>query len=314
MIYISTHGGEKIGMGHLHRACTLALGFERLKQDVRVVTCSQNDLVGYLGLKNLILSDEELIKEVKANDIVIFDRYNINQQLLDCYESNVNVGYVDDLGDVNYECSFVINGNLYASHLEYSKTKTQYLGIKYTILKDEYFNNEVIEVREEVQNILITFGGSDPFGLTMRLLPIISKITHVDFHIVVGPCFSKEFTELEYSNLHYYYNLTSLREIFLLSDMAITAAGSTVYELIALGIPMITVEVIENQKKIAKELHEKGLGISIDKSADNEALLSMINRLINDYKLRSIIHDKEINIFSGNSVDRLCREIVKNWN
>ena len=58
-------------------------------------------------------------------------------------------------------------------------------------------------------------------------------------------------------------NVTDMRELMTWADIAVAAAGSTCWELCYMGLPSILVVAAENQEKIASELANRGVALSL---------------------------------------------------
>lgn len=214
MILFNVHGGNKIGIGHLMRSSALAIAFKDIGETVLFFTNKYFDMLSDLGLDQKVVNDNAITRYLNKNDCIIVDRYDINQSYIDRLRKCARVGYIDDLGSVDYNSDFVINGNIYAKKGDYTQAKTCFLGTKYTLLRSEFMSKECIEVKYQVENVLITFGGSDPNQLTNKLLSYLYKMKRINFHIIVGPHFSG-FHEIDGENLIYYHSPKAIKKLCL---------------------------------------------------------------------------------------------------
>ena len=75
----------------------------------------------------------------------------------------------------------------------------------------------------------------------------------LNYHVICGN-FNAHEKELEkkankFVNINLYKNVSNMAEIMKKCDLAISAAGSTLYELASLSIPSIVFSFADNQKK-----------------------------------------------------------------
>ena len=174
----------------------------------------------------------------------------------------------------------------------YSTAGRILLGAAYTPLRSQ-FENEAITVRKTVSDILVTTGGSDPYHFCVEFIreyirhlsgspfrnttgttPIDSSdkstakvpdgsIADVPtLHIVIGHL--SEDKEMlyalakEYSFIRLYENITDMATLMSACDLAVSAAGTTLYELCAVGVPTIGFTMADNQLLAAKAFDEAG--------------------------------------------------------
>lgn len=101
--------------------------------------------------------------------------------------------------------------------------------------------------------VLITTGGGDSGNIAGKILErIYDKV--FSFHLIMGrfhPHFH-EMQELEkrHTNIHLHRDVKDMAGLMRRCQIAITAGGSTIYELAALGIPFICFSYAENQEAL----------------------------------------------------------------
>jgi len=112
-------------------------------------------------------------------------------------------------------------------------------------------------VRKEVRRLLVTLGGSDTYGVTVKVVSVLRAAGRVAT-IVVGPGF-KHAAELDAavgSGFQVKRGVPSLIEEFADYDLAITGGGITPFEANASGLPCIV---------IANELFEVPVGLELER-------------------------------------------------
>lgn len=67
----------------------------------------------------------------------------------------------------------------------------------------------------------------------------------------------------------FYSQVDNIAELMAQADLAIGAGGATTWERCFLGLPSLIVVIAENQREVAKSVHELGLGFCIGDLFDN---------------------------------------------
>jgi spore coat polysaccharide biosynthesis predicted glycosyltransferase SpsG len=132
--------------------------------------------------------------------------------------------------------------------------------------------------------------------------------------IIIGPVYEKEYIqkiekELENDdNYELIYKPKSLKKYIQSSDYVLTAAGSTIYEILTLNKTPIIYTLADNQKLIAKELENYGvINIGYYNEIKYSELKKEIEEIINEENTKI----KELfNLFDGQGAKRIAKEII----
>ena len=162
--------------------------------------------------------------------------------------------FLDDNKRINYPKGIVVNGTVLASNLNYpSKHDLIYfLGSEYIPLREEFWQNNDIQIKDKIETILITLGGNDLRNLTPGILDLLSKnFSDLNKKVIIGNSFSNK-EEIEKAaddktELIYGPDASGMLNAMLNSDIAVSASGQTLYELACTGLPTIAIGVIDNQ-------------------------------------------------------------------
>lgn len=351
-IAIQADGGTQIGMGHVMRTLVLAKELSKenevfyicrvedelfCKHYERFEAAKVNSLdelvncemikskyiqgIGKIiseGFKVILFNEERLteeVKEIKA-DMLITDSYSVNDKYFEETKKTFNkTVYIDDINEHYFNVDFLINQNCDAEDLNYrvnSHTKLL-LGVEYILLRDEFKSLPNKNVKNKVYDIMITVGGADPCQLTETILNYVSKMEY-NFHVVIGPSFvDTSFIESFKTQNIKFYNNANMCEIMKNCDMAISACGSTLYELSACGIPTLGMIIADNQQGIANKLNSMGI-IKIlgwHNKIGKEDLMNNIDKLSNDYILRKSLSEKASKIVDGKGAERIAKILCK---
>jgi spore coat polysaccharide biosynthesis predicted glycosyltransferase SpsG len=153
----------------------------------------------------------------------------------------------------------------------YTKAGKTLLGAAYTPLRSQ-FENKAITIRETASDILVTTGGSDPYHFCVEFIKRFSDTSSEtqchelqdipSLHVVIGRL--SEDREMlyslakEHSFIKLYENVTDMAALMSTCDLAVSAAGTTLYELCALGVPTVSFTMADNQLTAAKAFDKAG--------------------------------------------------------
>lgn len=335
-IFIRADGGKSIGMGHVMRMLVLA---SELRKRNKVVFLCKNDKsnkydAGIRKIKNydfevIEIEDTNIIENIikiqneHNADIFISDTYEVDEEYFNKLKPYFKLtGYVDDVNKCYMNVDFIINQNINAKKLDYSKTAKKgtslFLGLQYCMLREEFkIASKEKEAKESVEDILLTLGGMDDSNNTMKILRNL-KILKQRIHVVLGNAFNKsvinevyKFSE-EYKNIYPYEN-ANMSELMKKCDIALSACGSTIYELCAMNVPSIGIVVADNQRDVAKLMKEEKIildTIEIQQLESNK-ILELVELLINDNIIRQEIKNNSNDIVNLYGAEKLAESIEK---
>jgi spore coat polysaccharide biosynthesis predicted glycosyltransferase SpsG len=153
---------------------------------------------------------------------------------------------------------------------------------------------------------LVTLGGADPDNRTRTILEAIAPIEELTTIAVVGPN-NPRATELEQlarrlgGRITIRRNPPDMPQLMAWADLAISAAGSTCWELAFMGTPMLLVVLAENQRPNATCLDKLGvagnLGWHGELSEDNAGVAIM--HTLDDPALRASMSQKGSALVDG---------------
>jgi spore coat polysaccharide biosynthesis predicted glycosyltransferase SpsG len=102
--------------------------------------------------------------------------------------------------------------------------------------------------------------------------------------------------------------------IYLQADLAISAGGSSCYELMYFGIPTLIIIVANNQVSIANELNRQHIGISLGRKNEiqHEYLKKKIKELLENRSLRKRLRQNGRRLVDGKGKKRIvdCMETI----
>lgn len=333
-VAIRADGNSKIGLGHIIR--TMVLGNELKKNNCKVTYITQeyketldilkkNKFEVFNIKTNASAADEiyTINKFMKDNEIDIFigDSFKIDKNYIakiKKYDKFVVI--IDNLRDMSLNADLIINGGIYAYKL--AKDAERYkqkvlLGTKYFLIREQFANINKKFIKKEVKSILITMGGADPMNLTPKIIKMVSSINrNLKINVVVGNAFKniKEIKDIDKNNSQIYlnYNVENMAELMYESNIAISAGGTTLYELAIVGTPSIVLIQAENQVLQSNIFNDEGIVLNLgygDKVIELCFKQAFV-KLINDYNKRKEMFKSGREILDSKGAKRCVEKIL----
>ena len=290
LVYFRTDGNSHIATGHLVRCLSIADACFSLGMKVCFLVSDQESKALLQSfdpacrfpvriLETAVYDDlEKALPEVlgmlneagQAEQIFFLDSYYVTEHYLSAVRTAAKVAYLDDLQLFDYPADLLINYDVIpesrsASYqAAYQNAARTLLGASYTPLRAQFTNLQPY-CRDRVSNILVTTGGSDPYHFCLRLIAAFreNSFLHLcQLHVVVGRLnedkdkLYKLADELPFLQLH--ENVSDMASLMASCDLAVSAAGTTLYELCAAGVPSMSFCLADNQLTAAKAFDEAG--------------------------------------------------------
>lgn len=317
MFVICVESSHQKGMGHLFRCLNLLEYLKLIHEPYLVLINNHEPSVNILTEKRIIfiivdITDREsdweskLIKEYQV-DIWLNDRLETNiQHAINVKKNNILLVTFDDRG------SGAGLSDLHFAPLHFKKTtqlkgRKVFTGIDYLILNTEieYYKR----LRSGVNNIIVSLGGSDTHGVTLKVVQILKEIGQ-GATVHIGPSFEhrEELEKLIDENFQVIERVPSLIQLFSRYDLAVTGGGITPFEANASGLPCFV---------IANEPFEISNGRFLDLNGSSSFVC--YHRDLNISIFTDILKSKRIDIESmsrqglrsipTNGVERVYRQI-----
>lgn len=264
--------------------------------------------------------------EPNQKHVVLVDSYRVTKEYFEEIKKLAYIACLEDMGQA-YPVHLLINYNIYgprfASVYEEAADR-MLLGPSYMPVRQEFVQDIDYTVRREVKDVMITTGGTDPFlaakAFTDTFLAEESLAAKdIRYHIVSGP-FNCRAEELKVSyqgndKVIIYENVKSMKDIMRRCDVVLTASGSTIYEVSALGLPMICFFFAENQRLGAEEIERvSGVPNCGDFSAAPqmvvEKAVKALCRYAEDRNSRLEAYRKGKSLIDGQGAARIAAAIV----
>ena len=291
-LFVRTDVSTQIGLGHFMRCLALAQAWKKQDGNVTFIsTCESKSLRNRItdeGFELVSIKEsypDPVDFETTVSTInhlpstkpwVVLDGYHFDTDYQQSIKNNGNpLLVIDDIAHLNhYAADIILNQNINAEELSYScepETKLL-LGTEYVLLRDEYlaYKNRNEKIPKVAKRILITMGGSDPANVTLKVLNALNQINvgDLEINVVVGASnphldiLKKAAVNCNHK-IEVLYNVSNMPELMVWADLAVSAGGSTCWELAFNGVPSILIVLAKNQKRVAKGLSKYGYAINL---------------------------------------------------
>lgn len=338
-------GSTNIGMGHIMRCLSLAKGFQEQDSEIHFISKFKNGIEkiqqeGFKVLRiktrrdNLINIDSHKDNNLELNEIIEYIReYDIQILFIDSYYVTEEyflklkpfvkkIAYIDDINKFTYPVDILINGNITAEYMNYKRYTNEeimLLGTKYNLIRDEFKNLPTKAINNEVKEIMITTGGSDPYNMSCKILDILLKddeLSSLIINVIIGSGFvnKQQLYHIygKHKNVVLYENVKYMSKIMSKSDVVISSGGSTLYELCACGTPTISFIMADNQEELVIKMEQmryvKSLGWYYE--VTEERITNTLKYLIEAYDERVSMSNKGQRLIDARGVNRIVKEIM----
>jgi CMP-N-acetylneuraminic acid synthetase/spore coat polysaccharide biosynthesis predicted glycosyltransferase SpsG len=274
-----------VGSGHLHHCLQLAQEL----QDQRVIfllhecddfAAEELDAVGheYLIEDDLVATLHSLRldgRRVLVNDVL---DTNENDVLLPKMAGFAVVN-IEDLGSGSRYADAVVNA-LYRSGDVGSRD--QYVGTRYATLRPEFRFLEARETRDIPRRILLTFGGTDPSGLSGRLATALAGLD-LEVVLILGTAVP----DVEVPGVIVRRGVSNMADELLDADVVVTSAGRTVFEAAATGTPVVVLAQNAREATHSHLGYDTGvIFLGIGALVSDDEVVRVVDRLLRDPALR----------------------------
>ena len=321
-IVFRVDGYVELGLGHIYNCLSLAyalIGHDILfiisKKSIEGISIIKDSFFSY----KVIEEEEEIFTIIKEYnpDIWINDVLNTTADyILNLKKYVSRVVTIEDLGDGARYADAVINALYPPDDLN---SKNVYSGWKYFCLRDEFFLAKPKEFSEDVKNIIIMFGGTDPSNYNKLLYEIVVKISkyykRITFNFITGVGYDNELNGVvtqSDKNIYVYSNVKMVTEYMENADIAISSQGRTIFELAAMRVP--TIVLSQNKREQTHTFAQMDHGFLNLGILDNDVALvrNTLNWLIDSVPVRRNMYNLMTKVQLKDGVKRVTNIVLGN--
>lgn len=307
-ILVRVDGSTEIGLGHVYNMLTILNHFR--KEEILVVM-NKTKKMGfgkfreYLYNVKTFSSEAQLMKIIRnfSPDLIINDILDTSTEYMSKLRKfNCVIVNFEDRGKGSALADLLFN----PIYQQKKNRKDQYYGWKYSCVRDEFRIWQRNTIRRKVEQVFVSFGGTDPRNMTRKILDIISKTNfkQIKFKIILGignihkneiKMLAKKINKDGF-RIEIVERSDFLAQHVIESDFAITSNGRTVFEVAASKVPIISIAVNQREKEHSF-VRDTNVGFSaiLDSTRDNKQLNGYINKMM-EYAIRKKYHNNLENI------------------
>ncbi len=235
-------------------------------------------------------------------------------------DSGYNLLVIDDEGLADhYYADIIVNQNLHAykNLYQFIEPHTHLLvGTQFVLLRQEFlkWTDWKREIPDTAGKILVTMGGSDPDNVTLKVIRALSNLdaSELEVKIVAGPAnpnidsLEEELSLLPFT-FHLLPSVNDMPGLMAWADLAVSAGGSTCWELAFMELPSINIVLADNQKIIAESIDKAGFAVNLGWHTDLSVkkLAHELKGLINSSRKRRQMSNRGRLLIDGHGAYRI---------
>jgi len=339
-LILVAEGSNRVGLGHLMRMLALGQAWSDEGGQVEGLLGEAPDALvdryrreGFLvrrigaGAKRGRVDGLRALLRDDAAAVAAIDRPNLTLADLEALDEGARrTLVVDDMGLLTkYPVALVLNQNAHAARAAYPAVNDDQLllGLKYVLLRRE-FQGPIPgrSIRARAKRLLVTFGGGDPTGLTARTVEALGLgaqggLVGLRVRVIIGVAneAADRITALvEQSPLTVTVErgLENMAEVMTWADLAITAGGSTVWELARTGCPALVVSTVPGEVSLASGLDRMDLfdRLGLEDRLDAGRLVAAVAERVSDRPWRTLMARRGQSLVDGQGARRVVEALA----
>ena len=334
-LIIRADANIQIGTGHVMRCLALAQAWQDAGGKVTFVMAMKppaiedrlrSEDIGVVYVDEIPGSTGDAIQTVvmaEQHDAqwIVVDGYHFDGAYQkEIKKSEKRLLFVDDYGHTDHYCAdILLNQNLHAHDGLYGNREPDtklLLGTRFVLLRREFLRWQgwEREVPPMARQILVTFGGSDEQNVTYKAVRALKQadLNGTDVSVIVGsanPDLEVIRNELMSSPFksQLLNSVNDMATLMASADIAISASGSTCWELAYMGLPSLVLPLTDNQVPIANELGRRGIVVNLGGCGNISVpqITKITKELISSSNERTIMSKRGSTLIDGDGAARI---------
>lgn len=217
--------------------------------------------------------------------VLLVDSYFVTENYFLSLKDHVILVYLDDLRSFDYPVDLVINYDILTPETQqeyehsYTRAGKRLLGGSYAPLRPQFQSagRALPSVSDDkICHVLIASGGSDPYHTTLHLTQYLLAECPPGycFHLLLGSMnpdrqalceladrqnlYTSASPSAKASTVILHQGVSDMASLMQSCDLALSAAGTTLYELCAIGVPTASFIIADNQIASANAFAQNG--------------------------------------------------------
>lgn len=263
-------------------------------------------------------------------DWVVLDGYHftiVHQMAM--RQTGIPLLVVDDHGRCGeYAAEIVLDQNITALANVYQRRSSDtrmLLGTEYVLLRREFrMQSRTRAIAEVARRVLVTFGRGDTAEMAVLTLRAIAqmRIPAVSVKMTVAPPYvddSRLRAAIDGCDFPVERIATTTRmpELMAWADVAVSATGSTSWELLFMGVPFVGLPLSDDQRPIAQRLHEMRLITLVECKSGRcaDEIRASLTALMTDRARRADVMQRGRDFIDGRGPERVMSAMqqIRPW-
>ena len=309
-IVIVADAGPDVGLGHIGRCTGIAQGLVAVTKSRPVFYLKDRVATAWIE-KHGFRTISKLPDQVP---LMIADSYRASLSTWSDYRRRAKrLLVIDDFGAVKTSPDWILNSSPFAHRYPYQKIPAHglMLGPLFHPLRTEFWPAQSrTRIGKRVRNVLIVLGGGNHEGPLASLVECVGEtLPEANVHVIVGP-----YTKLDAQSprLIVHRSPPDMRAVIEQCDVAISAAGQTLFELAACGIPTLAIQIVENQEPNFTGFRDLGGMVAVGSIKTRNlasTLKSALQKVAGDAAFRKGLADAARRLVDGNGALRIAHAI-----
>lgn len=328
--YIRCDASPELGAGHVVRCLSLANALKQHGWNCHFISSAGSaDMVPDLKAFEVI-EDVEHIPE--NTDLLIVDHYQLHAD----YESAARpwakkILVIDDLANRPHDCDILLDQTMGRDTEDYKNLVPEnckiVCGSEFTLLRPQFLNaiaqaKVKREMVSSVENILVSFGATNPEGIIEKTLNALSVFNarSLSINVIMSSnadgcadvaTLCQKITADTPHQVMLETDVKDMASFMLKADIAIGGGGTTSWERACLGLPTILIEVSEDQRLVSENMHKLG---AVDRIGDlatiqGQDIDNAFENMRDNGDLLRKMSEVAFTVCDGKGADRLCKII-----
>lgn len=264
-LWVRTEASAQIGLGHFMRCFAVAEAARHRGMAVTFLLNESTEAIrsrlaqigaGCRRLETAIGSPQDaaaIRTSVPTGELLLVDSYAVGSEFYTDLCADYRLAVFDDLAQVRpLSVHLVINAAASALpevYAEIAPDAQLCLGPDYAPIRHEFRRSYPTSGRAHIS---VLFGGSDPKGFTALCAEALLEVApRYDIRLIVGPA-NRDVDALRrlcaaHAALKLYLSPDNVAEVLSGASLVVTAAGGSVGEIAAMGLPALVMVVVDNQ-------------------------------------------------------------------
>ena len=316
-ILLRTDAAKELGMGHAYR--TLALAYALARHDITIVLSSDKplgvDFFSEYPFRIETIEDElgflALARASQAH-LVVLDQLDTHKEFVALLGEHSKVVTFEDLGTGSEQADLLV-ADLYENPRV--PAERQLTGVQNAILAPSFESLPRQSVfRENVEEVLLLFGGTDPSNLAIKALQALQSVNFGGHVTLVRGLGANLIDPLEFSDLKLKVlsNVKNMPALMVKADIALSSAGRTITELSCIGVP--TLCMAQNAKELTHTHTTVNNGVimmGLGSLVTVETIGAHISKLCTDGDLRRTLHERALSATQGRNNTSIVARILR---